>query len=136
MCSPRVSLIVLMCFALSAFADTTGGPVLPVENKKAVAPAVPPSPADYALRTKVRKKAPFWIHDSAHGAAICLNKDGSFSSEAQGGGSTAGIWKILKGQLHIGWSDGGEQYQYPITAGKGGAILIRGKKAQGGRYQL
>lgn len=94
-----------------------------------------PSAADYALRTKVRKRAPFWIDDRAHGAAIRINKDGTFSSESQGGGSIAGTWKVDKGELKIAWSGGGEQYAYPVAA-KGNALTIRGRAAKGNRFKL
>jgi hypothetical protein len=112
------------------------GPVLPADGTGKLPPsAKAPSAADQALRAKIRKKAPFWIDDPAHGAAIRLNKDGTFSSEAQGGGSTAGSWKALGGELHIQWSDGGEKYSYPVT-GKGNEVLIRGQKAKKNRYSL
>lgn len=97
--------------------------------------AKPPSAADYALRTKVRKRAPFWIDDRAHGAAIRLNKDGTFSSEAQGGGSIAGEWKVDKGELKITWSSGGDQYAYPVAA-KGNALTLKGRAPKGNRFKL
>lgn len=110
-------------------------PSLPVgEQAKPAPPAKPPSPADFALRTKIRKRAPFWIDDSDHGAAIRINKDGTFSSEAQGGGSIAGSWKAMNNQLYLQWSDGGEKYSYPVSAGKD--LTIRGKKAIKNRYKI
>lgn len=112
------------------------GPTLPADGTgKLPPPAKVPSAADHALRAKIRKKAPFWIDDPAHGAAIRLNKDGTFSSEAQGGGSTAGSWKAMGGELHFQWSDGGDKYSYPVT-GKGNEVLIRGQKAKKNRYSL
>ena len=112
------------------------GPTLPADGMgKLPPPAKVPSAADYALRAKIRKKAPFWIDDPTHGAAIRLNKDGTFSSEAQGGGSTAGSWKIMGGELHFQWSDGGDKYSYPVT-GKRNELLIRGQKAKKNRYSL
>lgn len=118
--------------------ETKGGTgtLLPADGAGKLPPsAKAPSPADHALRAKVRKKAPFWIDDSAHGAAIRLNKDGTFSSEAQGGGSIAGSWKVLGGELHFQWTDGGEKYSYPLAGGKND-LLIRGRKITKGRYSL
>ncbi len=95
-----------------------------------------PSNLDPKLRAKIRAKAPFWIEDSSHGAAVRINKDGTISSETQGGGSIAGSWKALKGgQLEIQWSDGGEKYSYPVGSGKGG-LTIKGRSAQKNRFKL
>jgi|GEM_PF-5680377 len=144
--SKVLACVLAASFALSAAADDdemktetkgSGAPAaLPADSTGKLPPsAKAPSASDHALRAKVRKRAPFWIDDSAHGAAIRLNKDGTFSSEAQGGGSVAGSWKTMKGELHIQWSDGGEKYSYPIS-GKGNEMLINGKKVQKGRYHI
>lgn len=139
---------VFFCFvflSLSAFAsedemktETKAGPgtSLPAtsDTSKAPVPKAPKS-SDLALRTKIRKIAPFWIDSSAHGASVRLNKDGSFTSEAGGGGSTAGQWKVLNGELHLQYSDGGENLRYPLSL-KGPEVLIHGKKAQKNRFNL
>lgn len=95
-----------------------------------------PSNLDPRLRAQIRAKAPFWIEDSSRGAAVRINKDGTISSETQGGGSIAGGWKALKGGLlEISWSDSGEKYTYPAAKGKGG-LTIKGRAAQKNRYKL
>ena len=110
-----------------------GSPALPAEGAgKLPPPAKAPKASDLALRAKIRKHAPFWIDDSAHGAAVRLNKDGTYSSEAQGGGSVAGSWKVVDSELHLQSSDGGEKYSYPVS----GDLLIRGRKATNGRFHL
>jgi len=146
MINKALVLLLLGVFACSVAADDDemktevkpgANPSLPVEGPgKLAPPAKPPSPADFALRTKLRKRAPFWIDDSRHGAAVRINKDGTFSSEAQGGGSIAGSWKTMKGELHLQWSGGGEKYSYPVIAGKDGSIRIRGQKPKNNRYNL
>jgi hypothetical protein len=97
--------------------------------------AKPAKPLDPALRAKIRKKAPFWIDDTTHGAPIRINKDGTFSSEAQGGGAIAGSWKTFKNELNISWSDGADQYSYPVSFGKSG-LLIKGHSIKKNRYRL
>ncbi len=135
-----------LCAGFPAWADdeemktetkgTGAAPTLPAENSgKLPPPAKAPSAADHALRAKVRKKAPFWIDDQAHGAAIRLNKDGTFSSEAQGGGSIAGSWKVVAGTLLVQWTDAGDKYSYALSGGKTD-LLIGGKKESKGRYNL
>ena len=141
-------LSLIICFAaLPAFANDeemkaevkpgNNNSALPAESTaKPPPPAKPPSAADFKLRAAVRKKAPFWIADHKHGAAIRINKDGTFSSEAQGGGAIAGGWKAMNGELQISWSDGGEKYAYPVKAGKGGSLTIRGISPVKNRYHL
>lgn len=110
---------------------------LPAESTGKVPPSQkPPSAADFKLRAMVRKKAPFWIEDKAHGAAIRINKDGTFSSEAQGGGSIAGQWKAANNELQISTNDGGEKYSYPLKAGKKNDFTIRGVSIKKGRFNL
>ena len=88
------------------------------------------------LRARIRAKAPFWIDDAAHGAAIRINKDGTFSSESQGGGATAGQWKALKGgEIEVLWSDGGEKYKY-VVGGSGKEITIKGRSIKKNRVDL
>lgn len=87
------------------------------------------------LRAQIRSKAPFWIDDSHRGAPIRINKDGTFSSEAHGGGAIAGSWRALRGELEITWSDGSEKYRYALTT-KGKALLINGRSAKSNRYKL
>jgi hypothetical protein len=143
-----LSLVIAGIFACAAQADddemkteTKAGasatvPALPADSTGKLPPAPKaPTAADHALRAKIRKKAPFWIDDGAHGAAVRLNKDGTFSSEAQGGGSIAGQWKALGGELHMQWADGGEKYSYPVS-GKGNEVLIKGQKAKKNRYHV
>ena len=109
---------------------------LPADNAGKLPPSAKgPNPADQALRAKIRAKAPFWIEDSAHSATIRLGKDGTFSSEGMGGGSIAGNWKALNGELHLQWADGGEKYSYPVS-GKGKELLIRGQAVKNNRYHL
>ncbi len=113
-------------------AETTPG----ATHSTPAPPAKPPSPADFKLRANVRKKAPFWIEDHKHGAAIRINKDGTFSSEAQGGGAIAGSWKAMNGELQISWADGGEKYSYPVKAAKSGVLTIGGTSAVKNRFRL
>jgi hypothetical protein len=114
-----------------------GAQALPADNTGKIPPShKPPSAADFRLRANVRKAAPFWIEDSKHGAAIRINKDGTFSSEAQGGGSIAGQWKAMNDELHISTGDGGEKYSYPVKAGKKGALTIRGVHPKKNRFHL
>ena len=110
---------------------------LPADNTGKLPPSQkPPSAADFKLRAMVRKKAPFWIDDKNHGAAIRINKDGTFSSEAQGGGSIAGQWKAMNNELQISTNDGGEKYSYPLKAGKKGDFTINGISQKKGRFNL
>ncbi len=90
---------------------------------------------DPALRAKIRRRAPFWIDDANHGAAIRINKDGTFSAESQGGGAIAGSWRAFKDELFISWSDGGENYGYPVQVRRG-EVLIHGRPAKKNRYSL
>ncbi|HMN68608.1 MAG TPA: hypothetical protein PKC28_08715 [Bdellovibrionales bacterium] len=96
----------------------------------------PTKPLDPKLRAAIRKAAPFWIEDNAHGAPIRIAKDGTFTSEAQGGGSTAGRWRALKGGiLQIQWKDAGDEFDYKVES-SGGALKIQGQKAKNGRFKL
>lgn len=112
-------------------------PTVTGDSKELTGPQkAPPAPLDPKLRARIRAKAPFWIDDSTHGAAIRLNKDGTFSSESQGGGATAGQWKALKGgELEIVWSDGGDKYKYPV-GGSGKEITIKGRSIKKNRVNL
>ena len=134
--------------ALSAWAaddemqtETSGGPgshsTLPADGAGKMARSnKPPSAVDFKLRAAIRKTAPFWINDSKHGAAIRINKDGTFSSEAQGGGSIAGQWKATNNELQIITNDGGEKYSYSVKTGKKGDFTLGGTKAKKGRFHL
>ena len=133
-------MILELLFAFAAHATDD----METETKKTEKPAAESTQAaakpalslDPALRAKIRSKAPFWIDDARRGAPIRINKDGTFSSEAQGGGSIAGDWKALKGgQLLISWGNGGEKYQYKVGA-SGKQIQIEGRKISGGRVRL
>ena len=99
------------------------------------APKAATKPIDPGLRAQVRKAAPFWIEDAERGAPIRVNKDGTFTSAAQGGGSIAGSWKAHKGELHIQWSGGGEQYSYAAKAPKG-RLQLEGKSKKKNRFHL
>ena len=107
------------------------------DSKTQAAPQKAPAPVlDPMLRARIRAKAPFWIDDAAHGAAIRINKDGTFSSESQGGGATAGQWKALKGgEIEVLWSDGGEKYKY-VVGGSGKEITIKGRSIKKNRVDL
>lgn len=107
------------------------------DSKTPVAPHKAPAPLlDPMLRARIRAKAPFWIDDTSHGAAIRINKDGTFSSESQGGGATAGQWKALKGgEMEVLWSDGGEKYKY-VIGGSGKEITIKGRPIKKNRVNL
>lgn len=110
---------------------------LPADNTGKTPPShKPPSAADFRLRANIRKVAPFWIEDAKHGAAIRINKDGTFSSEAQGGGSIAGQWKAMNNELQLSTNDGGDRYSYPVKAGKKGALTVRGVRAKKNRFHL
>jgi hypothetical protein len=95
----------------------------------------PKKPLDPALRARIRKNAPFWIDDSSKGAAIRINKDGSFTSAAGGGGSIAGSWRAYKNELNISWSGGADEYSYSAKI-SGGKLLLEGKAIKSGRYRL
>lgn len=110
---------------------------LPAESTGKLPPSQkPPSAADFKMRAMVRKKAPFWIDDKHHGAAIRINKDGTFSSEAQGGGSIAGQWKAAGSELQISTNDGGEKYSYSLKAGKKNDFTINGVSQKKGRFHI
>lgn len=139
-------LILVLSFGFQGFADDdemktetkNGQGVTTTPNPFAEPPkgAAAPSKLDPQLRAKVRAKSPFWIDDSNHGAAIRINKDGTISSESQGGGSISGSWKALKGGiLEITSSDGSEKYSYRVSTGKG-PLTIQGKSLSKGRYKL
>jgi hypothetical protein len=114
-----------------------GAATLPADNTGKIPPShKPPSAADFKLRANVRKAAPFWIEDSKHGPAIRINKDGTFSSEAQGGGSIAGEWKAMSNELQIRASEGGEKYSYPVKVDKKGALTIDGVRRKKNRFHL
>jgi hypothetical protein len=140
-----LNLIFIMALSFAAHATDEmqtqtvkdGAPTSPVLAPPKEGPQKPPAVAlDPNLRAKIRSKAPFWIDDKAHGAAIRLNKDGTFSSEAQGGGAIAGQWKAIKGgEVEIVWSDGGEKYKYKVTTPKGG-LNINGRPLKKGRINL
>jgi hypothetical protein len=142
--SKLLILVLALSFALPAFADddemkteTKGTNGAPVEKNPFAEPpkgASAPSKLDPQLRAKIRAKAPFWIDDTAHGAAIRINKDGTLSSENQGGGSIAGSWKAMKGG-HLEITSSGETYTYSVSA-SGGKVQINGKSATKGRYKL
>jgi hypothetical protein len=120
--------------------QTSGGGTaapLPADNTGKIPPSQkPPSAADFKLRANVRKAAPFWIEDSKHGAAIRINKDGTFSSEAQGGGSIAGEWKAMNNELQIRASEGGDKYSYPVKVDKKGALTVDGVRRKKNRFHL
>ena len=136
-----LNFIAAFLFTISAHASDEMSTELKVDPTKAVsAPAVETksqSPSnDPALRAKIRQKAPFWISDSRFGTAIRINKDGTFSSENQGGGSIAGSWKALKsGELQIVWGDAQEKYTYPVKF-KSGVLSIAGKTAKKNRFTI
>lgn len=93
--------------------------------------------SDQQIRTVVRKKAPFWIHQGPR--QFRINKDGTISLEgARKAREIVGKWKVEKGLLQLTFKDGKEEVSLPveIQTKPTDAPLIGGVPLTDGKYLL
>lgn len=87
--------------------------------------------SDQEVRTIVRRKAPFWLHEGE--LIVRLNKDGTFASA--NARVTEGNWKVENAHLKLVWKADKREKVYPVAIANR-LPVIAGASLKDGKFSI